>query len=183
MEPVLAQQAIYSEYEDDLQIADEDDIALWCSWVCAQAAQLALPAPASDARPLSFVKRCAIRVTEETLPLDPLWMARQLTEVAAFCDGATFTAAQFSEMLARRARREGYLAERMQDEILLGQLLVETEGERIGQINALSVVEFLGIRAHLASHRASVAWCILATANLPISSARLNSAAISTPKA
>ncbi|EKM7177196.1 AAA family ATPase [Cronobacter sakazakii] len=144
MEPVLAQQAIYSEYEDDLQIADEDDIALWCSWVCAQAAQLALPAPASDAWPL--IIREAVRYTgdQETLPLDPLWMARQLTEVAAFCDGATFTAAQFSEMLARRAWREGYLAERMQDEILLGQLLVETEGERIGQINALSVVEFPG---------------------------------------
>ncbi|WP_149806790.1 AAA family ATPase, partial [Salmonella enterica] len=31
MEPVLAQQAIDSEYEDGLQIADEDDIALWCS--------------------------------------------------------------------------------------------------------------------------------------------------------
>ncbi|MCP6675374.1 Lon protease family protein, partial [Klebsiella pneumoniae] len=61
MEPVLAQQAIYSEYEDDLQIADEDDIALWCSWVCAQAAQLALPAPASDAWPL--IIREAVRYT------------------------------------------------------------------------------------------------------------------------
>ncbi|STD04466.1 ATP-dependent protease Lon [Cronobacter universalis NCTC 9529] len=144
MEPVLAQQAIYSEYEDDLQIADEEDIALWCSWVCAQAAQRALPAPASDAWPLLI--REAVRYTgdQETLPLDPLWMARQLTEVAAFCDDATFSAAHFSDMLARRAWREGYLAERMQDEILLGQLLVETEGERIGQINALSVVEFPG---------------------------------------
>lgn len=144
MEPVLAQQAIYSEYEDDLQIADEEDIALWCSWVCAQAAQLTLPAPASDAWPLLI--REAVRYTgdQETLPLDPLWMARQLTEVAAFCDDATFSAAHFSDMLARRAWREGYLAERMQDEILLGQLLVETEGERIGQINALSVVEFPG---------------------------------------
>lgn len=144
MEPVLAQQAIYSEYEDDLQIADEEDIALWCGWVCAQAAQRALPAPASDAWPLLI--REAVRYTgdQETLPLDPLWMARQLTEVAAFCDDATFSAAHFSDMLARRAWREGYLAERMQDEILLGQLLVETEGERIGQINALSVVEFPG---------------------------------------
>ncbi|EOC1317529.1 Lon protease family protein [Cronobacter turicensis] len=144
MEPVLAQQAIYSEYEDDLQISDEEDIALWCNWVRAQAAEQQLPAPASDAWPLLI--REAVRYTgdQETLPIDPLWMARQLTEVAAFCDEATFSAAQFSDMLARRAWREGYLAERMQDEILLGQLLVETEGERIGQINALSVVEFPG---------------------------------------
>ncbi|SQB20570.1 Uncharacterised protein [Citrobacter koseri] len=39
---------------------------------------------------------------------------------------------------------EGYLAERMQDEILQEQILIETEGERIGQINALSVIEFPG---------------------------------------
>ena len=30
----------------------------------------------------------------------------------------------------------------MADEILLEQILVETEGERVGQINALSVIEF-----------------------------------------
>ncbi|SPW39777.1 protease La [Escherichia coli] len=32
----------------------------------------------------------------------------------------------------------------MQDEILQEQILIETEGERIGQINALSVIEFPG---------------------------------------
>ncbi|MEX5381881.1 Lon protease family protein [Cronobacter muytjensii] len=144
MEPVLAQQAIYSEYEDDLQIADEEDISLWCNWVCALAQQHQLPAPARDAWPLLI--REAVRYTgdQETLPLDPVWMTRQLGEVAALCEDATFNAAQLAQMLARRAWREGYLAERMQDEILLGQLLVETEGERIGQINALSVVEFPG---------------------------------------
>ncbi|EOW6769700.1 AAA family ATPase [Cronobacter muytjensii] len=144
MEPVLAQQAIYSEYEDDLQITDEEDISLWCNWVCTLAQQHQLPAPARDAWPLLI--REAVRYTgdQETLPLDPIWMTRQLGEVAALCEDATFDAAQFAQMLARRAWREGYLAERMQDEILLGQLLVETEGERIGQINALSVVEFPG---------------------------------------
>jgi predicted ATP-dependent protease len=38
-------------------------------------------------------------------------------------------------------RREGYLAERMRDEILLDQIMIDTEGECIGQINALSVIE------------------------------------------
>lgn len=47
-------------------------------------------------------------------------------------------------MLQQREWREGFLAERMQDEILQEQILIETEGERIGQINALSVIEFPG---------------------------------------
>ena len=55
-----------------------------------------------------------------------------------------FTGEQLTQMLAQREWREGYLADRMQDEILLEQILVETEGERIGQINALSVIEFPG---------------------------------------
>jgi Lon-like ATP-dependent protease len=48
------------------------------------------------------------------------------------------------QMLEQRAWREGFLPERMQDELLLEQILVETEGERVGQINALSVIEFPG---------------------------------------
>ena len=40
MEPELASQAIYSEYEDNLQIADADTLKLWCQWVWRHARQL-----------------------------------------------------------------------------------------------------------------------------------------------
>lgn len=60
------------------------------------------------------------------------------------CDGDTFSGEQLNLMLQQREWREGFLAERMQDEILQEQILIETEGERIGQINALSVIEFPG---------------------------------------
>jgi hypothetical protein len=33
MEPELAEQAIYSEYEDNLQISDAETLAQWCQWV------------------------------------------------------------------------------------------------------------------------------------------------------
>lgn len=32
MEPELSAQAIYSEYEDNLQIADADTLKQWCQW-------------------------------------------------------------------------------------------------------------------------------------------------------
>ena len=69
---------------------------------------------------------------------------RQCKEVASLCDGDTFSGEQLNLMLQQREWREGFLAERMQDEILQEQILIETEGERIGQINALSVIEFPG---------------------------------------
>ncbi|STV75273.1 putative ATP-dependent protease [Klebsiella michiganensis] len=36
MEPELSAQAIYSEYEDNLQIADADTLKQWCQWGLAK---------------------------------------------------------------------------------------------------------------------------------------------------
>jgi len=144
MEPELADQAVYTEFEDNIQIADADDVTQWCQWVLAIAARYALPIPATDA--WTGLIREAARDTgdQETLPLCPLWISKQLRETGVISGPGTFTGEQFAQMLAQREWREGYLADRMQDEILLEQILVETEGERVGQINALSVIEFPG---------------------------------------
>jgi len=144
MEPELADQAVYTEFEDNIQIADADDMTQWCQWVLTVAARYALPIPAADA--WTGLIREAARDTgdQETLPLCPLWISKQLRETGVISGPGTFTGEQFAQMLAQREWREGYLADRMQDEILLEQILVETEGERVGQINALSVIEFPG---------------------------------------
>ncbi|EJT5169598.1 Lon protease family protein [Salmonella enterica] len=144
MEPELAEQAIYSEFEDNLQIADAEAMTLWCQWVTHIASRDNLPVPAPDVWPVLI--REAVRYTgeQDTLPLCPLWIARQFKEAAPLCEGETCGAEALSLMLARREWREGFLAERMQDEILQEQILIETEGERVGQINALSVIEFPG---------------------------------------
>ncbi|MGV2397286.1 MAG UNVERIFIED_CONTAM: AAA family ATPase, partial [Klebsiella aerogenes] len=144
MEPELASQAIYSEYEDNLQIADADTLKLWCQWVWQHARQLSLPGPAADAWPLLIEEGVRDTGDQETLPLSPLWIGRQLREAAAFCEGEWISGAEMQTMLERREWREGYLAERMRDEILLDQIMIDTEGECIGQINALSVIEFPG---------------------------------------
>ncbi|UQC70687.1 Lon protease [Lelliottia sp. AC1] len=144
MEPELADQAVYTEFEDNIQIADADDVTQWCQWVLTVAARYALPIPAADA--WTGLIREAARDTgdQETLPLCPLWISKQLRETGVISGPGTFTGEQFAQMLAQREWREGYLADRMQDEILLEQIFVETEGERVGQINALSVIEFPG---------------------------------------
>ena len=144
MEPDLAESALYSEYEDHLQVVDEDALRLWCQWVWQAARSLSLPGPDADAWQPLIQEAARYTGDQQTFPLSPLWVARQLREAAAFCEGERFSAEQLSTMLAQRQWREGYLAERMQDEILLDQILIETEGEQIGQINALSVIEFPG---------------------------------------
>jgi Lon-like ATP-dependent protease len=83
MEPELAELAVYSEYEDNIQVADADDMAQWCQWVLAVAERFALPMPAADAWP--GLIREAVRYTgdQETLPLSPLWIGKQLREQGA----------------------------------------------------------------------------------------------------
>ncbi len=144
MEPELSEQAIYSEFEDTLQIVDAESVSQWCRWVTFTARHNHLPAPGADAWPVLIREAARYTGEQETLPLSPQWILRQCQEVASLCDGDTFSGEQLNLMLQQREWREGFLAERMQDEILQEQILIETEGERIGQINALSVIEFPG---------------------------------------
>ncbi|WP_054179108.1 AAA family ATPase [Trabulsiella odontotermitis] len=144
MEPEFSANAIYTEFEENLQIIDEDSLRQWCQWVWQVARDAELPGPAADAWPVLIQEATRYTGDQETLPLCPLWLGRQLREAAAFTEGTEFSAEQLTTMLEQRQWREGFLAERMQDEILLEQILIETEGERVGQINALSVIEFPG---------------------------------------
>lgn len=144
MEPELAETALYSEFEDNLQITDEDTLKQWCQWVWSVAREKSLPGLAADAWPLLMQEGARDTGDQEIMPLCPLWIARQLREAAPFTENDLINAEQLKTMLTQRQWREGFLAERMLDEILLEQILIETEGECIGQINALSVLDFPG---------------------------------------
>ncbi len=144
MEPEISYDALYSEFEDVLTIDDEDAVSQWMKWLGAVAREHHLPLPQADA--WAELVREAVRFTgdQALFPLCPVWIARQLKEVSLTSDGETFSGEQFRNMLLQREWRESYLSERMQDEILQEQILIETEGEQVGQINALSVIEFPG---------------------------------------
>ncbi|MEX3021829.1 AAA family ATPase [Kluyvera sp. STS39-E] len=144
MEPELAEISLYSEFEDNLQISDEETLKQWCQWVWNIAREKSLPGLAADAWPLLMQEGARDTGDQEIMPLCPMWITRQLREAALFTDSGEINAEQLKTMLEQRLWREGFLAERMQDEILLEQILIETEGECIGQINALSVIDFPG---------------------------------------
>ena len=141
-DPELHELATYTEFEENLQIVDEDDLLAWCRWAQDVAQQAKLPAPQADFWPPLL--REAVRYTgdQEVLPLCPRWLLRQMREAAL--QGDALSEATLLSAFEERNWREAFLAERMRDEILLNQILIETEGEVVGQINGLSVVEFPG---------------------------------------
>ncbi|MBA0212561.1 AAA family ATPase [Pectobacterium brasiliense] len=144
MEPELGEHAIYGEFEAQLQLIETDDMARWCSYINALCSENQLPLLDADAWPA--LVNVAIRYSGDqgNLPLCPRWLIGQLKYASLYARDGQITEQALVDAVAARQWREGYLRERMQDEIELGQILIETEGEVVGQINGLSVLEFPG---------------------------------------
>ena len=144
IEPELCEQSLYGEYEDDLQLTEADDMVQWCSYINAVIAEQQLPPLAADAWQPLMVQAVRYTGDQGNLPLSPVWVSQQLSEAALYAEEEQITAKALEAALNAREWRESYLAERMQDEIELGQIMIETEGEVIGQINGLSVLDYPG---------------------------------------
>ncbi|MDC9818358.1 Lon protease family protein [Pectobacterium polonicum] len=144
MEPELGEHAIYGEFEAQLQLIETDDMARWCTYINALCNENQLPLLDADAWP-AFVNS-AVRYSGDqgNLPLCPRWLISQLKYASLYARDGQITEQALADAIAARQWREGYLRERMQDEIELGQILIETEGDVVGQVNGLSVLEFPG---------------------------------------
>lgn len=142
LDPETHEMAIYTEFEENIQVLDEDDMLAWCRWSADLAQQAGLPLPEADFWPELIKEGVRYSGDQETLPLCPRWLLRQMRESALM--GEDLNAEALRDALDARLWRENYLNERMRDEILLKQILIETEGEVVGQINGLSVIEYPG---------------------------------------
>jgi lon-related putative ATP-dependent protease len=97
--------------------------------------------PDAVARVIEHAARLASdaqRLTTQTQPLDDLM--READHLAVAAKAPLITREHVQAALAAHERRHERIRERYQEEILRGQLLVDTEGAHVGQINGLAVV-------------------------------------------
>ena len=80
----------------------------------------------------------AQRLSTQTQPLDDLM--REANHVAGEAKAPLIERAHVEAALTAHQRRHERIRERYRDEILRGQILVDTTGEHIGQINGLAVI-------------------------------------------
>jgi len=80
----------------------------------------------------------AQRLSTQTQPLDDLM--REANHVAGEAKAPLIERAHVEAALTAHQRRHERIRERYRDEILRGQILVDTSGEHIGQINGLAVI-------------------------------------------
>ncbi|NDL61992.1 AAA family ATPase [Acerihabitans arboris] len=144
LEPDLTRLALYSEFESDVKILAPEDMQNWCAYVNTLLRNLALPPLTPDAWPEMLRQAVRYSGDQYQLPLCPQWLTRRFKEAVLYSEQGVITSEALYNSNRTRIWRESYLTERMQDEISEGQIMVETEGAMVGQVNALSVLDFPG---------------------------------------
>ncbi len=81
---------------------------------------------------------------QQRMPLCPIWHRTLLTEAHNLANGQPITHQHLTQALEHKNYRQSYLPERALADILEGQVIIETQGERVGQVNGLTVIEVPG---------------------------------------
>lgn len=132
--------SFYGEFETELSLKNPEAINLWCRYIHS----LTDMPLVSDAWPI-FIRE-AVRETgdKERLPLCPVWIKQCLSEVSLYEKQGKITADSLNNAISTRHWRQNYLCECIQNDIEEDQILIETTGDVIGQVNGLAVIEYPG---------------------------------------
>ena len=94
------------------------------------------------------IMQAGVRFTEDQsrVPLCPLWFQNLFEEIAVQMDKSqpVIEGEHIQTALVSKHQRVNYLPERALDDIHFGQVFIDTEGEHIGQVNGLTVIEIPG---------------------------------------
>ena len=143
-DPELFNRAIYGEYESVMFFEDEEQLALWMRYIKSIITSNQLPDITADAWPALIHQATRYCEDKFNLPLDSAWLARRLMDAAHHQVENLITSDSLTQAEENRLWRHSFIAERTLDDILQDQVLLKTEGEVIGQINGLSVLQYPG---------------------------------------
>ncbi len=143
-EPELSEEALYGEYEFDCQLEETEQLTVWCQFVNGLLKQNQLPPLSADGWYELLRQGMRFQEDKRTLPLDLTWLTTLLRDAATLLPADTITAEALRKIKDNRSWRHGYLADRGLDEILQGQVYIQTQGSAVGQINGLSVLQYPG---------------------------------------
>ncbi|KHT63712.1 ATP-dependent protease [Photobacterium gaetbulicola] len=135
---------MYGEFEQDLVIS-KDNLPLYLAYLKTIIKTAKLPELA-DTQALEMVLKTGARYAEDQtrVPLCPIWHQSLLCEAALESQGHKITAQHLEDSIQAREYRESYLPERAIEDIHHGQVVINCQGEEVGQVNGLTVVEVPG---------------------------------------
>ncbi|MDW6003945.1 S16 family serine protease [Vibrio mangrovi] len=135
--------SLYTEIELELKV-DPDNLIRYFAYLKWLLQTYQYPALSEHA--LRLLLASGVRETEDQqyIPLCLFWHRTLLEEAVMESGNDTIEAQHIQSALDKRYYRESYLPERALSDILNGQVLIETQGKQIGQVNGLTVIDIAG---------------------------------------
>ncbi|MGD8172602.1 S16 family serine protease [Vibrio sp. TRT 21S02] len=103
-----------------------------------------LPSLSSEAIHRLMIAGARHTEDQNYMPLDILWYRALFEEARVVCSSDKLDFHTLDKAIDQRYYRESYLPERALSDIFDGQVVIETEGECVGQVNGLTVIDLPG---------------------------------------
>lgn len=142
-EATLHATALYTEFDQQLDLDNECKLAAWCQWVSTLAVQAGLTRPEANFWPAFIKENERFTACQRRLSLCPTWILRWLT-TSAYHGSGTVDETALSRAIEQHHWRQNAIAEEGQEDILLQQVRIATEGTVIGQVNGLTIIQLEG---------------------------------------
>ncbi|QLB13041.1 Lon-like ATP-dependent protease [Bisgaardia hudsonensis] len=143
LDETLYHTAHYGEIESFFNLETQENQTLWANYIqnIATECQCSL-----DLDGLNKLYQLLVRESEDrnTVSISPLRLKEILISTALLVNKPQLTDKDFEIYLQNKLLQHGFLREQTYSDILQEQVYVATEGEMVGQINGLSVIEYSG---------------------------------------
>ncbi|WP_281188757.1 Lon protease family protein [Vibrio harveyi] len=134
---------MYTEVEEDIHLSQENlsKYVGLVNWICHEYQH-----PALSNEAFRRLILAGMRYTEDQhyLPLGVLWHNQLLGLADQYSNSSSIEFDDIDRAIDDKYYRESYLPQRAVDDILDGQVIIETTGEQVGQINGLTVIDMAG---------------------------------------
>lgn len=145
MEPELISSILYAEFEQELLIRDDNDFSIWIRHLKYYTDQFQLTGINENANQELLLQATRYTGDQWLLPLSPSWIKQLISTTSYYKQNENeLSGDMFREAYNKKQWRENYLQTCSLNEILHKQINIETEGQQIGIINGLSVLEYPG---------------------------------------
>ena len=143
LEESLYSFADYAEIESYISVAEVESQKMWAGYVKKIAQTLNVEMNFSA---LNKLYKLLVRESEDRflINISPLKLKEILQDVVTLTGNSILSADDFEAVFQRKSIQYGFLKEQTYADILNEQVYVETQGEIVGQINGLSVIEYPG---------------------------------------
>lgn len=143
LEESLYSFADYAEIESYISVAEVESQKMWAGYVNKIAQTLNIEMNFSA---LNKLYKLLVRESEDRflINISPLKLKEMLQDVVTLTGNSILSADDFEAVFQRKSIQYGFLKEQTYADILNEQVYVETQGEIVGQINGLSVIEYPG---------------------------------------